>query len=508
MTSCSERGPCHPACSSPTTFTASSPSSERSIRHAVPGPRALWYEPTGERARTRVLRDGTARRHGLRGRAPRRARGRRGRVSGRCPAASSRRSRRSTASISRQSASRPTSGRDHARSRARALDGRAAASPARPPARARAPRRRADRPASRAVADDHTGARRPEARQLRVPRRRRERGLRLGARARSAIRSPTSGTSSACGRRRPRSPVATARSPSTSSWRTTNISRAYAVRPSRVVPGVPGLQAGGDHARRCDAVRLGCHRRSPVGEHGSRRASVHNEGALRSRHRRAAGPGARRRAARASSGQRRGRRVTGRPHQAPWPIRAVPPALCDRYLDSGAWTDDTLGALVDRSLAAAPQATINVWSEARPWHGTYSDVHDEAMRLVDVLRAEGLEAGDVVAFQLPNWREAIVAFVHARDRRLRTGADRAHLRSQGGAVHPRRVWSSRVPLGGSVRSRRLPRHHRRRITRSAARDHPARRHRCCPRTRPRAAHRMGRSRRGHSLRREHRRRPG
>ena len=102
--------------------------------------------------------------------------------------------------------------------------------------------------------------------------------------------------------------------------------------------------------------------------------------------------------------------MTGRAHQSPWPIRAVPPALRDRYLDNGVWTDDTLGALVDRSLAAAPDATINVWSESRPWHGTYSDVHGEAMRLLGVLRAEGLEAGDVVAFQLPNWREAVVAF--------------------------------------------------------------------------------------------------
>ncbi len=91
-------------------------------------------------------------------------------------------------------------------------------------------------------------------------------------------------------------------------------------------------------------------------------------------------------------------------------MRGVPPALRDRYFDSGAWTGDTLGALVDRSLATAPDATINVWSESRPWHGTYSDVHCEAMRLLGVLRAEGLEAGDVVAFQLPNWREAIVAF--------------------------------------------------------------------------------------------------
>jgi acyl-CoA synthetase (AMP-forming)/AMP-acid ligase II len=92
------------------------------------------------------------------------------------------------------------------------------------------------------------------------------------------------------------------------------------------------------------------------------------------------------------------------------PARGVPGALRDRYLAEGLWTDDTLGACIDRSLRAAPATEIHVWSEVRPWHGTYADVHDDACRLVNALRAAGLEAGDVVAFQLPNWREAVVAF--------------------------------------------------------------------------------------------------
>jgi acyl-CoA synthetase (AMP-forming)/AMP-acid ligase II len=37
-------------------------------------------------------------------------------------------------------------------------------------------------------------------------------------------------------------------------------------------------------------------------------------------------------------------------------------------------------------------------------------VHEEARRLVGVLRGEGLAPGDVVAFQFPNWREGVVAF--------------------------------------------------------------------------------------------------
>src|SRR5215813_2166321 len=93
-----------------------------------------------------------------------------------------------------------------------------------------------------------------------------------------------------------------------------------------------------------------------------------------------------------------------------WPVRAVPAALREHYLAQEWWTDDTLGRLVDRSLRAAPGSTINVWSETRPWHGTYAEVRTDALRLVQTLRAAGLEAGDVVAFQLPNWHEAVVAF--------------------------------------------------------------------------------------------------
>ena len=90
--------------------------------------------------------------------------------------------------------------------------------------------------------------------------------------------------------------------------------------------------------------------------------------------------------------------------------RPIPAALRERYLANGWWTDDTLGALVERSLTAAPDAGVHIWSEARPWHGRYADLHDEGRRLAGALRAAGIEPGDAVAFQLPNWREAVVAF--------------------------------------------------------------------------------------------------
>ncbi len=93
-----------------------------------------------------------------------------------------------------------------------------------------------------------------------------------------------------------------------------------------------------------------------------------------------------------------------------WPQRPVPAELRARYLAEGWWRDETLGGLVERSLRAAPDAEIHVWSELHPWHGTYADVHADARRLVTVLADAGFEPGDAIAFQLPNWSEAVVAF--------------------------------------------------------------------------------------------------
>ncbi len=100
------------------------------------------------------------------------------------------------------------------------------------------------------------------------------------------------------------------------------------------------------------------------------------------------------------------------PHATPrWPLRRVPPALERAYVDGGWWTDDTIGAMVARQLAAHPELTVAAWSRTRGWKGTYADVDDEARRLVALLRDRGIEPGEAVAFQLPNWREAIVSFV-------------------------------------------------------------------------------------------------
>jgi len=92
-----------------------------------------------------------------------------------------------------------------------------------------------------------------------------------------------------------------------------------------------------------------------------------------------------------------------------WPVRRVPPELERAYVDGGWWTDDTLGAMVARQLARHPASTVAIWSRSRPWQGSYADIDDEARRLVTLLRDLGVQPGEAVAFQLPNWREAVVS---------------------------------------------------------------------------------------------------
>jgi acyl-CoA synthetase len=91
-------------------------------------------------------------------------------------------------------------------------------------------------------------------------------------------------------------------------------------------------------------------------------------------------------------------------------LRTVPDELRDRYLGEGWWTDDTLGELVERCVTASPDVPVHVWSDDAAWHGTYADVADEARRLVSALRDRGIGPGNVVAFQLPNCREAVTSF--------------------------------------------------------------------------------------------------
>jgi len=91
-------------------------------------------------------------------------------------------------------------------------------------------------------------------------------------------------------------------------------------------------------------------------------------------------------------------------------MRTIPADLVRRYEAEGWWTRDTMGDLLARGLAAAPETEFRVHSAVRPWSGTFGDVEQVARRLAGGLRARGVGPGDVVAFQLPNWMEAAAVF--------------------------------------------------------------------------------------------------
>ncbi|MGW5071822.1 AMP-binding protein [Rhodococcus sp. NPDC004095] len=91
-------------------------------------------------------------------------------------------------------------------------------------------------------------------------------------------------------------------------------------------------------------------------------------------------------------------------------MRVIPADLRKRYEEEGWWSDDTIGDLLARGLAAAPDTAFTVHSDVRPWHGTFGEVESVARRLAAGLRARGVGPSDVIAFQLPNWMEAAATF--------------------------------------------------------------------------------------------------
>lgn len=93
-----------------------------------------------------------------------------------------------------------------------------------------------------------------------------------------------------------------------------------------------------------------------------------------------------------------------------WRLHPVPDDVVRRYEQEGWWDGSTLGAMVERGLAFAGERGFNVHSSVRPWRGTFAQVDVAARALAGSLRARGVGAGDVVAFQLPNWVEAGVTF--------------------------------------------------------------------------------------------------
>jgi acyl-CoA synthetase (AMP-forming)/AMP-acid ligase II len=81
-----------------------------------------------------------------------------------------------------------------------------------------------------------------------------------------------------------------------------------------------------------------------------------------------------------------------------------------RYVADGSWTDETLGSILADGFREAPDQVVCFRSEVRPWRGTYADAYADACSVAAGLLEHGVQPGDPVAFQLPNWPEAASTF--------------------------------------------------------------------------------------------------
>lgn len=94
-----------------------------------------------------------------------------------------------------------------------------------------------------------------------------------------------------------------------------------------------------------------------------------------------------------------------------WKMRETPKELRERYLAEGWWTDDTFASFLEREVGAAPDLLCRVWSDTRPFEGRIGDLYQQGLRLATSLERMGIRQSDVVAFQAPNWAEALVTVV-------------------------------------------------------------------------------------------------
>ncbi|MFL6206623.1 MAG: AMP-binding protein [Acidimicrobiales bacterium] len=95
---------------------------------------------------------------------------------------------------------------------------------------------------------------------------------------------------------------------------------------------------------------------------------------------------------------------------AGWTLRRVADDLERRYRAEGWWDDGTLGTMVASGLGQRGSSQFHVHSKVRPWSGALVDVDRAARAFAAHLLAAGVQPGDVVVLQLPNWVEAGMAF--------------------------------------------------------------------------------------------------
>ena len=102
-----------------------------------------------------------------------------------------------------------------------------------------------------------------------------------------------------------------------------------------------------------------------------------------------------------------------------WRLRTDPSGFATRWSDEvavryragGYWRNETLADVARRTCDEAPDHLLLIEGDRRV---TRAEAWDAASRLAAFFLSRGLEPGDVVSFQLPNWIEAAVIALAAR----------------------------------------------------------------------------------------------
>ena len=86
------------------------------------------------------------------------------------------------------------------------------------------------------------------------------------------------------------------------------------------------------------------------------------------------------------------------------------PELIAQYTASGAWPNRLITDFLDDAVKAHPHKTAIIDSRGAI---TYGELARESERCAHALLTLGLKPGDVVALQLPNWKEFLIVHLAA-----------------------------------------------------------------------------------------------
>jgi acyl-CoA synthetase (AMP-forming)/AMP-acid ligase II len=85
-------------------------------------------------------------------------------------------------------------------------------------------------------------------------------------------------------------------------------------------------------------------------------------------------------------------------------------ALIQKWREAGIYGDLTLAAAIDQGARLVGDSRMIFHSETHPAEATLSELHARSLRLAGAFYALGLRQGDVIALQVPNWIEGILAY--------------------------------------------------------------------------------------------------